>query len=55
MNNQGMGAYACYVHVVIFDSCEYIVAEEWQRAVSIIHKQNCRFCAARLINQKSEK
>lgn len=51
MNQQGMGNYAAYVHIVVIDSCEYVVAEEWQKCVSIIHKQNCRFCAARKLNQ----
>lgn len=42
-----LGQYGVNVNVVIIDSCEYVVAEEYQRAISIVHKQNCRFCAER--------
>lgn len=44
-------SYGINFKVIEIDSCEYVVGEEWQRAISIIHKQNCKFCAARKLNQ----
>jgi hypothetical protein len=40
---------ACDIKVVTIDSCEYIVAQAGRidGGLSIVHKQNCKYCAGR--------
>lgn len=52
INANQLGRYGVNVTTVTIDSCEYVVAEEFQKAISIIHKQNCKFCAERLKQQQ---
>jgi hypothetical protein len=42
-------SWSCDVKLVDIDSCEYIVAQTGFKdgGLSIIHKQNCKYCAAR--------
>jgi len=35
-----------YVQLIEVDSCEYLVSTR-QEAISVIHKQNCKYCAVR--------
>lgn len=43
-------SYSCDVKVITVDSCEYIVAQTGsiRGGLSIVHKQNCKFCVAQL-------
>ncbi len=38
------------VKVLTIEDCEYIVAQKWRQegGMSIIHKQNCKYCLTRL-------
>ena len=42
-------SWTCDIKVVDIDSCEYIVAQTGFRdgGLSIVHKQNCKYCATR--------
>jgi hypothetical protein len=42
-------SWACDIKVVTIDSCEYIVAQASRidGGLSIVHKQNCKYCAGR--------
>lgn len=35
------------ITVINADSCEYVCATLFQNGVSVIHKQNCKYCKAR--------
>jgi hypothetical protein len=43
-------SWASQIKVVDIDSCEYILAQTGtiNGGLSIVHKQNCKYCAARL-------
>lgn len=42
-------SWSCDIKVVEIDSCEYVVAQTGFKdgGLSIVHKQNCKYCAAR--------
>lgn len=42
-------SYSCDIKVVDVDSCEYIVGQTGfsNGGLCIVHKQNCKYCAAR--------
>jgi len=48
-SNTKYSSWSCDVKVITVDSCEYIVAQTgtMNGGLSIVHKQNCKFCAGR--------
>ena len=48
-SNTKYSSWSCDVKVITVDSCEYIVAQTgtMDGGLSIVHKQNCKFCAGR--------